>query len=203
MSTNDAEDLEPIARYRRDGDRVIVELALLSARQLFDARDPAPFRGRDLDDDAERWILDATEELPRKTPITFQIRLGEPLGDGLTEHLVAEAIRAHMRYLLGRNRRDLRALIRQGLATAAFAVVLLALCMGVDLSLQPLAARARWAAAVREGVVIFGWVALWRPMETFLFSWWPYAARSRLLRRVLAADIDVRVEPREGDDRAG
>jgi hypothetical protein len=195
MTTNDADDLEPIARYRRDGDKVIVELALRSARQLFDVRDPAPFRARDLDDDAERWLLDAAEELPRKTPMAFQLHLAEPLPDGLTERTVVDAIRAHLRYLLGRNRRDLRALMRQGLVSGAMAVALLALCMAIELSLQPLAAREHWAAAVREGVVIFGWVALWRPMETFLFSWWPHAARARLLRRVLAADFSVQPAP--------
>lgn len=197
MTTNDAEDLEPIARYRRDGDKVIVELALRTARQLFDARDPAPFRARDLDDDAERWLLDAVEELPRNVPIVFHLHLAEPLTDALTERTVVDAIRAHMRYLLGRNRRDLRALMRQGLAGGAMAVALLALCMAVELSLQPLAARAHWAAAVREGVVIFGWVALWRPIETLLFSWWPHAARARLLRRVLAAEFSV--QPAAGE----
>ncbi len=191
MTTTEAEDLEPIARYRRVGDRVIVELALRSAQQLFDVRDPAPFRARDLDDDAERWLLDAAEELPRKTPIAFQLHLAEPLPDGLTARTVVDAIRAHMHYLLGRNRRDLRALMRQGLVSGAMAVALLALCMAAQLWLQPLAARAHWAAAVREGVVIFGWVALWRPMETLLFSWWPHAARARLLRRVLAAEFSV------------
>jgi hypothetical protein len=202
MSTNDADDLEPIARYRRVGDRVIVELALRSAQQIFDIRDPAPFRARDLDDDAERWLLDAAEELPRKTPIEFQLHVAEPLDDGLTERTVVDAIRAHLHYLLGRNRRDLRALMRQGLVSGAMAVALLALCMAAQLWLQPLAARAHWAAALREGVVIFGWVALWRPMETFLFSWWPYAARARLLRRVLAAEFSVHPAS-EGQTRGG
>ncbi len=190
--------LEPVARYRHEGDVVCVELALRTAWQLFDARDPAPFRGRDLDDDAERWLLDAAEEIPRATPIAFLIHLAEPLPEDRSEQAVAGAIRAHMRYLLGRNRRDLRALFRQGLWSALLASVVLALCTAAAAALQPLAPGVHWAAVTREGLVIFGWVALWRPLDTFLFAWWPHAAKSRLLRRVLAAQVTVRHAPRAG-----
>lgn len=36
-------------RYRREEGAVCIDLRLRSERQLFDLRDPAPFRERDLD----------------------------------------------------------------------------------------------------------------------------------------------------------
>jgi hypothetical protein len=29
-------------------------------------------------------------------------------------------------------------------------------------------------------LVIGGWVAMWRPMEVFLYDWWPVRAEARL-----------------------
>jgi hypothetical protein len=35
---------------------------------------------------------------------------------------------------------------------------------------------------IREGFLIGGWVAMWRPLEVFLYDWWPNR-QSQLLRR--------------------
>lgn len=184
--------LDPLARYRRDGETVCVELSLRSPRQLFDVRDPAPFRARDLDDDAVEWLLGAVEEVPARTPVAFYLHFEEGLdAQGFTEAVLRDAIRAHFRYELARTRRAVRALMQQGLWSALLAGVLLALCMAAESALRPLAPREHWAAVTREGMVILGWVALWRPLETFLFAWWPYTARIRLLRRVIAAEVRV------------
>ena len=41
-----------------------------------------------------------------------------------------------------------------------------------------------YAGLVYFTPIIGGWVALWRPMEIFLYDWWPLAARIRLLDRL-------------------
>lgn len=185
--------LEPLARYQREGDVVFVELALRTPRQLFDDRDPAPFRARDLDDDAVQWLLDAIDEIPRGTRVSFLLHFAEHSDDpNFSESAIGQAIRAHFRYLLGMNRRAVRAQIRYGLWSLMFAGTVLGLCMGGESALRPLAATRPWAAVGREGLVILGWVALWRPLETILFAWWPFMTRSRLLHRVLRAEVRVR-----------
>ena len=35
-----------------------------------------------------------------------------------------------------------------------------------------------------EGLIILGWVANWRPIQTFLYYWWPVAQRRDLYRRL-------------------
>lgn len=40
------------------------------------------------------------------------------------------------------------------------------------------------AQILRESLLIGGWVAMWRPMEIFLYDWWPIWARIRLLDRL-------------------
>lgn len=83
------EPLDPLSRYRREGDRVVVELRLHTTRQLFDARDPSPFRDRDLDDDAVEYLVSATEEIPRREDIVFSIRFA---GEGAPPSLGPDEI---------------------------------------------------------------------------------------------------------------
>jgi len=37
-----------------------------------------------------------------------------------------------------------------------------------------------WAAVARESLTIGGWVAMWRPMEIYLYDWWPLRQRGRI-----------------------
>jgi hypothetical protein len=50
------------------------------------------------------------------------------------------------------------------------------------------------ALILREGLIILGWVANWRPIEIFLYDWWPLVRKRRLLERL--ADATVIVRPR-------
>jgi hypothetical protein len=44
---------------------------------------------------------------------------------------------------------------------------------------------------VKEGLTIGGWVAMWRPLEIYLYDWWPVFEERRRLD--LLAQIKVRV----------
>jgi hypothetical protein len=50
----------------------------------------------------------------------------------------------------------------------------------------------RWGQIVQEGLIIVGWVANWRPIEIFLYDWWPIVRRRRLYRRLASATVEVR-----------
>ena len=40
---------------------------------------------------------------------------------------------------------------------------------------------------MRKSLTLLGWVANWRPIEIFLYDWWPIARRRDLYRRLAAA----------------
>jgi hypothetical protein len=48
------------------------------------------------------------------------------------------------------------------------------------------------SALIRESIVIGGWVAMWRPLEIFLYDWWPILAERKLFDRLSAAPIQIR-----------
>ena len=47
------------------------------------------------------------------------------------------------------------------------------------------------ARILSEGLIIIGWVANWRPLEIFLYGWWPLARRRKLYQRLADMPIDV------------
>src|SRR5205814_7023077 len=49
----------------------------------------------------------------------------------------------------------------------------------------------RVAELLRESLSIGGWVAMWRPMEVFLYDWWPIRAEARLYDRLSAMPVRI------------
>jgi hypothetical protein len=43
----------------------------------------------------------------------------------------------------------------------------------------------------QESFSIGGWVAMWRPMEVFLYAWWPVRAEARLYDRLSAMPVTI------------
>ena len=46
--------------------------------------------------------------------------------------------------------------------------------------------------AFAEGLVIIGWVAMWGPLQIFLYDWWPMAQTVRVLERLSQAPLELR-----------
>jgi hypothetical protein len=44
----------------------------------------------------------------------------------------------------------------------------------------------------REGLTIIGWVAMWKPLDIYLYRWWPLLALRRLYQRLSAMPVEVR-----------
>jgi hypothetical protein len=50
-----------------------------------------------------------------------------------------------------------------------------------------------------ESFLILGWVANWRPLEIFLYDWWPLAHRRDLYNRLSVATVEVKPYPIKAD----
>ena len=108
--------------------------------------------------------------------------------DDDTEDQGAEQ-REEQRHQKGEHRR-LRAEWRRGRISLVIGLAFLVVC----LSARELLASSGSAVAriLAEGFLIAGWVALWGPIEVFLYGWWPIAGRRRLLASLALLDVEVR-----------
>ena len=75
----------------------VIEVRVRDVRQLFDAMDPSPFREKDLDPNAEEYIVESLKELPSRRACTLVIHLDQSTGIADEANLIAEALRDHFR----------------------------------------------------------------------------------------------------------
>ena len=57
-----------------------IEVHVAKLEQLFNAMDPAPFRQRDLDPEAEEFIVGWAREIPADAPLALVVHLDRPAG---------------------------------------------------------------------------------------------------------------------------
>ena len=168
-----------------------IEVHVRDLDELFHLLDPAPFY-RKLDDDAEEYIVTRARDLPHHAPLTLLIYVDQGVAREDEGRIMADAVRAHFARRVEGSRRELRELFRRGRASVAIGLPFLAATIiGVEvvemMSVRPL------AGVFRESLLIGGWVAMWRPLEIFLYDWWPIRDGRRQFARL--ARMDVRVLP--------
>jgi len=177
-------------RYRIDAGKACIDIRIRTAQQLFDGRDPAPFRERDLDEDAVDYIVGAAEEIPPKSGLKIVVWISEGSSPQVEDATIVEAVRSHFTYELDALRRRIREHVRQGqLALTIGLTVLVVFLTFAELTLMLPAGHAR--SILREGLVITGWVAMWRPLDLLLYDWWPLVRQRRLFARILGADLTI------------
>ena len=111
-------------------------------------------------------------------------------GTGDARHLLETAVHNYFAYRAKLNRLEFRYLLKQGRTSLMIGLAFLAACI---LMSQLLRQRAGTLPIVlREGLIIAGWVAMWRPMEIFLYEWWPLLRRGRLYEKLSRMRVEVR-----------
>jgi hypothetical protein len=173
----------------------IIEIRVAELRQLFHAIDPSPFRQRDLDPRAEEFIVDWARELPRDMPWALVVHLDRPAGRHDEAGALKEAIHEYFGQRVVASRRTLRQLFRRGRNSLVIALAFLTASIAVGDFVAGYLGDGRLGEVIREGFLIGGWVAMWRPLEVFLYDWWPIRAEVRLFNRL--GTMPVRIDYRE------
>jgi len=159
-----------------------IEVRLRELAQLFNSMDPSPFIDRDLDADAEEFIVSWARELPHKGELELVIHLATPPPTDRATG-TEEAVHHYFASRAEVKQRELRLLLRRGRTSLLIALLFLAACFGLGEVAQR-APLGRWNEFVALGLQIAGWVAMWRPLEVFLYDWWPIRSDQRLLERL-------------------
>ena len=184
-------DEAPRSVYRREGETTLLEIRVREVRQLFNTLDPAPFHEKDLDPAVERYLTDACAEAGEHRSLRLVVHLPAAEAASEASRTLPEAVHHYFSYRERQLGADLRQLLRNGFTSLAIGLVFLVSCLTVR---RALAGRvlAFDPAILDEGLLILGWVAMWRPTELLLYDWWPIARRRRLLRRLAALPVEVR-----------
>lgn len=169
-----------------------IELRLRHVNQLFNSLDPSPFYEQDLDSDAEEFIVGWARELPRNSPFDIVLHLTEPRTDGLAhsdaERKIGGAFALYFRNRTKQEDRRLRELLRTGRISLLIGLMFLFVCFLIAHFVGSAEDVGNpFVRILRESFIIIGWVAMWRPLEIFLYDWWPVAGARRLYQSLSAA----------------
>jgi len=179
------------APYRREAGVTLIEVELTDTRQLFNTLDPAPFVEKDLDRDADTYIVDAAREIGARHAKRLVVHLPAAAVDTPDARALPQAVHAYFTYRANHTERQLRENLREGVISLAIGLAFLAVCLALRRIVTPLLwSEAR--ATISEGLLIMGWVAMWRPIQMFLYDWWPIRRHLRLLREIARMPIEVR-----------
>lgn len=188
-----AGDVIPSAAHR-------IEVRVAELRQLFNAIDPSPFHERDLDPKAEEFIVDWSRDLPAEAPWGLVVHLERAPGKPDEASLLRDAVHEFFRQRAASTRRRLRELFRRGRISLVIALAFLACSIAAGDALAMYFETSRAAGVLREGFLIGGWVAMWRPLEVFLYDWWPIRAEGRLYTRLSTMPVRIEYTATAGTD---
>jgi hypothetical protein len=175
-------------RYRLEGDRHAIDVRVNAFEQVFDNRDPAPFRERDLDPHLVEYLSAAAEDLVAHGTFKIVFWIQQPCSADEVE----QGYRAHMRYELERVERRRNRQRRIGGVALLIGITLLAVLQTLSALLTGY--KQRWVHVIREGFVILSWIVLWRPVEVLLYDWLPIRRERKVIEHLLAAPVEVRNE---------
>ena len=167
----------------------LIELKLRDPSQLFNSMDPSPFNDKDLDHDAEEFIVSWAREYPPHEPLTLRIHLDQwPLED--PTEMITEAVHNYFEYRAKLNHMEFKRLMEQGRDSLVIGLLFLSACLLLSKMLlgdNP----STWAGVARESLTIAGWVSMWRPMEIYLYDWWPVRRRGRVYAKLSEMPLEV------------
>ncbi len=176
----------PSAQDRR------IEISLREVGQLFNTMDPSPFFEKDLDADAEEFIVSWAEEIHHTEPLTLVIHVAEPPAEDEQQPAVEKAVQHYFAYRAGLGRLEFRRLMREGRESLITGLVFLTACLVISEMLIKLSGNPM-ISVLRESLTIGGWVAMWRPMETYLYAWRPLHRRNSVFTRMSRMKVELRL----------
>jgi hypothetical protein len=174
-----------------------IELRVNEIGQLFQSLDPFPFREKDLDKEVDEYIVSWARELSNDEPIKITIQIPEKEAHTKAASQLPEAFARYFSYRADLLQRELNELYSLGRRFFVIGIAILVVCLGLSQVAGKYLPEGPFRRLVEQSLPILGWVANWRPLEIFLYDWWPIARRRDLYRRLSAVPVQIKAYSQE------
>jgi hypothetical protein len=169
----------------------LIHVRVQSIDQLFHRIDPSPFAGRDLDPEADQFIVTWARDFPTNAHLALRIDVAGAGEDEATLRSVPQAVHTYFGLHAAAHHRELGTLLRRGRISLLIGLTFLSICVLLADVLSPVVPSPRAATILQESLTVAGWVSMWRPMEIFLYAWWPIVGERRLYRRLSRMPVSI------------
>lgn len=158
--------------------------------QMFSSLDPSPFWDRDLDPNAAAFIEDEFSD--KRTAAAWHLNVHTQENAALAGDLQT-AVENYYGRMATATRRELIEHRRMGHIALAVGLAVFLLSMTVrELLLRAMETPPH---VLDEGLIILGWIALWKPTEMLAYEWVPLTRKRRFYERLAGVRVAVRSEP--------
>ncbi len=167
-----------------------IEIFVDKIEQLFNSLDPSPFHEKDLDHDAEEFIVSWAQEFPRRDPLVLRIHIKQYPANVDAADVTRSAVHHYFSYRWKLNRMELKRLFKRGRISLVIGLLFLSACLLIS-ELMLRQTHGTLLNLVRESLTIAGWVAMWRPMQIFLYDWWPLQRVGHIYEKLARIPVEL------------
>ena len=132
------------------------------------------------------------KDMPQDAPLALLVDLDRPAGLPDEAVVLRDAIQAFFHQRAQAFWQRLRDLFRVGRTSLVIGLIALASAIALGDFLASLMKGSRLGEIVRESLTIGGWVSMWRPLEIFLYDWWPLRREARLAQKLAVMPVRIR-----------
>ncbi len=186
-----ADHREEDGEYRRENGFTLIEVDLERIEQLFNTLDPSPFRLRDLDAEAHDYIVGSAREIGQAKPVKLVLHLPDAAAVAMHREAVTETIHHYFAARARIARLELHDHLRIGRIALGVGLLFLGACITLRRVFFVDTASA-FDQVMAEGLLICGWVAMWRPLEIMLYDWWPIRRDLRIYETLATMPVELR-----------
>ena len=175
--------------------QLFISLKLASLEQIYDMRDPAPFRKKDLDHSFARYLTVAARESRKFQTVHLEIQLDPQAIEHLGSKAEAaedlkQAIRDYFEFEAQSELANIREVLANGRRSLAYGSLFLGMCQILSFALR--SHQSGFIEFVNFGLQVVGWVALWRPIELLLHEWWPHLQLRQMNQRLAHLELTLK-----------
>ena len=166
-----------------------IDIKIKRISQLFNSFDPSPFLEKDLDDDAFEYIVSSVSEHHRKTHQKIRIHLPKREMRKTSEEEIKRAVRNYFEYKKLLAEKSIRLELKEGQFSFIVGISFLStvfILRNILLDISDSVAMHVFA----EGLIIGGWVAMWKPISNILYDWWPLHYEKQIYEKISTMDIE-------------
>jgi hypothetical protein len=179
--------------YRKKDGRILIEIQLSSIKQLFNSFDPAPFHEKELDVNAEDYIVNMVDDFPLKTPFRLVIHLPAGISDDERAKEIPPAVRAHFQYKAMEQELKFRARFRHGRWALLIGLVFVTIAMIVrQVVTANLGSDHLITQVIADSLLIVGWAAMWEPVTVLLYELWPILQQKKIYEKISRMEVVIR-----------
>ena len=129
------------------------------------------------------------DEIPKGEPIKIVLQGSFRESDLKAKEDFVEAFHQFFHHEVWAIENELKQLLRLGRTSLFFGMTFLIIC--VVLATQFIG-DGPFQNVFREGLVIMGWVAIWRPINILLYEWWPHLGKRKVNKFLSKVKIEFK-----------